>query len=344
MYDEGDYVTLEKLYGIPLLSDRYEITRAGSMDVDSYNNLYILAPYESKILVFNDKGRFLRSLGQPGQGPQDLWGPRNMAIYDDRIYVLEGYMGIKVLDTHGTYLNKIPVKPSNYFFMRPVQENFFMLSFQPDQKDRSIRHYLFSKVSSDSEEIVTLLNFEHNNGVDFLFYPAYALAVARNDNFYFPENANNYSIMKYDETGNLLFAFKRDFTRVPFSEETVDNYRDLYGIMVNTGQVPSLPEFFPVIRKLFPDSRENVWVVSGEIYQERFEMETDGTIDIFNEDGIWLHTFTMKEISVQSVIKKNRLYNATKISPVDGQQYVNVYKIDYKYDFTRRQEYPIYEQ
>lgn len=73
-------------------------------------------------------------------------------------------------------------------------------------------------------------------------------------------------------------------------------------------------------------------IVSGEIDQDLMdpsENVEESTIDIFSSAGKWLYTFESNKIETRSIIKNDRLYTISNMSHVDGQQYINVYKIKY---------------
>lgn len=330
LYDEKEFISLEKIYSIELISDKYEVSMTSHLIADNENNLYVLGYFECAIIVFDDKGNYLRTMGQKGQGPQDLLEPILLSLYDNRLYILEGFYNIKIWNTQGEYVQKIFITPGNYEMMKRLKDNYLLFS-KSSRKGSQIMKYSLIKASEDFKDTKVLFTYDKNNDSEFLHDLRYPIAVDSKNQIYFLEKSDIYSIIKFDLTGKPILKFGRDYKRIPLSDETVENYQKLYGDLLKSGQIPALPKYPPVIRRIFLDSQENVWVVSGEIFQDKFELVTDGTIDIFNDEGIWLCTFKMNDISVQSIIKNDRLYNITNIDSKTGQQYINVYKIHYNY-------------
>jgi len=325
LYSEKEYITLEKIYSIELLSDKYEISGATDMVVDNENNLYVLSVFEGTVTVFDENGKYIRTMGQHGEGPQDLNRPIRFSLYENKLHIIEGYNSrIKIWDTKGEYVKKIFITPSNYYLIKTIKNGYLVLSFMITGDNRKIRNWSFSKTSINFKDKNVLFKYEQNIDTESKFSPESLLAINKNNQFYFPEKSDIYSIIKYDISGKPLLSFGRKYKRIPFSKEARMYKQKRFG-------ENDLPKYPPVIRIVFIDSKENVWVVSGEISRDVEEKLIEVEVDIFNKDGIWLYSFKTNNIVNQSFIKNDRLYTVTKISPITGQQYINVYKIHYNY-------------
>lgn len=331
LYSESEFIYLEKLHSIELLSDKYEISQATDMVVDNENNLYVLSQFESTVTVFDDSGKYIRNMGRHGEGPQDLFRPNRMSFYENKLYIFQSPSSIKIWDTKGEYIDRIIITLGNYFLIKPIKDSFLVLSFIATVDNRKIHNWSFSKTSINFKDKNVLLKYEKNRDTEFKYSPESVLTISKNNQFYFPEKSDIYSIIKYDLSGKPILSFGRKYKSIPFSKEARMYYQKLFGESVQAGRLSDLPKYPPVIRIVFLDSQGNVWVVSGEINHDLDENGIESTVDIFNEDGIWLYTFKFNDISYQSFIKNDRFYNVTKISPDTGQQYINVFKIHYNY-------------
>ena len=90
------FVSLEELHTINIDEfNEYYIYKLSDIDVDSDTNLYVLDFYESTVTVFDKNGKYLRSMGRRGQGPNELENPLSISIYDDKISIFENFKGIK---------------------------------------------------------------------------------------------------------------------------------------------------------------------------------------------------------------------------------------------------------
>jgi len=322
-----EYLTLEKLYSINTFGETYEIPMVSDIDVDDKNNLYILCYNTCEINVFNDKGEYLKTFGGRGYGPGELLNPRLFSYYNNNFYIYEDKRDIIVLDCNGRYVEKININFPNTFLIKRVEDNFFVMYISKISENRKINTYSLSLISNNNSNNV-LLNIDKNWDIAHFFNPVRALAVDNNGYFYFPENSKEYSIKKYDINGTVVFSFERIYDPVPYSQEAQDCCNKIYEESIKSGSMKKLTKYPPTIRKLLIDSRNNIWVVSGEDKTLYDNMEI--VVDIFNDTGKWIYNFKTPFIESKSLIKNDRLYTPTQINQ-DGEQYINVYKIHYNY-------------
>jgi len=108
---------------------------------DSQNNLYFADSSLHYIKVFNAQGRFLRQVGEKGQGPGTFFIPLSLGIDDsDQIWVLDfGNRRFQVLSTTGKPLNVIRANlyiPSE--LMLPGNEQMAYLDYSSSLKGKGI--------------------------------------------------------------------------------------------------------------------------------------------------------------------------------------------------------------
>jgi len=96
-----------------LTLDTQEILLSQPVKILRYcDKLYILDRRLCKILVLDPQGRFLYSVGRPGQGPGDLEYPHSFTISKDKIYVLSsGSRRIDLFSLNGNYEKRIALVP-----------------------------------------------------------------------------------------------------------------------------------------------------------------------------------------------------------------------------------------
>jgi len=80
---------------------------------DGGDNLYVLDQGNSRVLVFDARGRFLRQFGKQGGGPGEFQFPGSISIdADGSIVVFDmARRGYSVFDADGTYREHIPLPP-----------------------------------------------------------------------------------------------------------------------------------------------------------------------------------------------------------------------------------------
>lgn len=79
------------------------------ISLDQANRLYILDNLERKVSVFDEDGRFVRSLGRAGRGPGEFVGPTGVfALPSGQIGVLDAGAGlILIFDSTGRYSSSV---------------------------------------------------------------------------------------------------------------------------------------------------------------------------------------------------------------------------------------------
>ena len=87
---------------------------------DRNDNLYVLDQGNSRVLVFDARGRFLRQFGKQGGGPGEFQFPGSISIdADGSIVVFDmARRGYSVFDADGTYREHIPL-PQGFGMPRP---------------------------------------------------------------------------------------------------------------------------------------------------------------------------------------------------------------------------------
>ena len=85
--------------------------RLKDIATDSKNNIYILDRKEKFMYLFNEKGKFLKKIGRPGQGPGEFERPCSIYIDSkDTIYILdERHRRVEIFDSNASYVKSIKV-------------------------------------------------------------------------------------------------------------------------------------------------------------------------------------------------------------------------------------------
>jgi len=80
---------------------------------------------------------------------------------------------------------------------------------------------------------------------------------------------------------------------------------------------------------MFQDNRKNLWVISGETYEDNRNPNYENTIDIFNKKGEWLYSFKSKFISRYCFFNNWKIYRVLPIDLDTYDQIIEVYEIKY---------------
>jgi hypothetical protein len=334
-FDGKPFVKLVKLYDldvtrISLFSKESDEGFRRVIDFDGNDNIYILDGYESRISVFNDRGDFVRSFGRAGQGPDEFSRPSALLVKNDKILMFEGFNELKVVDLKGEYISKQPVFIENRLDVRSSGDKFYVLRGKTDPTFTSF------------QLILTAYDEGFVNGRDLFRYvypPGFKgiqknnpvwnwLFVSATGEFYFPEdNLNAYSIIKYSREGKPKLKFSRDYAVAPYSKEARARIYSADEQWIKQGGVS--PQAPPVVVNMFQDQRRNIWVISGETYEDNMIPYFENAVDIFSEDGEWLSSFKTKSISKNCLCHNGRIYNVLPANQKTYGQFIEVYRIEY---------------
>lgn len=336
-FTDNKYVELEKLYSI----DVTQISLFGKdtssnlqrlIDFDENNNMYILDSFESKISVFNENGEFVKSFGRAGQGPNEFIRPNSLIIKEDKIYVFQGFFECKIVDLEGEYISTHSIHIENPLEYKIVGDNFYILRAKIDQTFTELELILLKIEGDNFSKSKEILKYDYPpgfRGPSYDFWWPNWLLILDTGEFYFPENnLSKYSLIKYNEDGEPELIFSRKYNIKEYSKEAKDRFYSMYEKQIERGDM-EFPQSPPVVRTMFQDNKKNVWVISGETYEDNRNPDFENTIDIFNKKGEWLYSFKSKLISRYCFYNDGKIYRVLPINLDTYDQYIEVYKIKY---------------
>lgn len=330
-------IELEKLYVI----DVTRISMFGKeksrgfdnvMGFDGRNNLYILDSYECKISVFDGNGRFVRSFGGPGQGPQEFFRPSLFFVKDQEIHVLQGFgFDFKIVNLEGEFVSTRSVQFENPLRFYVSGQDVYLFSGKTDPTFTQLE-FIISRYESgrfDKGEVLMIHNYPPGlNGPNYDFIWPNWLLISDDGEFYFPEdNLNKYSITKFGRDGKPELIFGRKYDLQAFSKQAKDRFYALFSRQVDTGTM-KFPQSPPVVRKMFQDQKKNIWVVSGETYEDNEDAEYENTVDVFNGKGEWLYSLKSRSISKNCLYNDGKIYRILPIEPDTFRQTIEVYSLN----------------
>lgn len=336
-YVEKKYVELEKLYSINVTEISFfgKETSSGFgrvIDFDENNNMYILDTYESKISVFNENGEFVKSLGREGQGPEEFSRTNQFFIKKDKIYVFQGFHEIKIVNLEGEYISSHLINIENPLKYFAVGNNFYLFSAKLDRTFTKLE-FILNRFEDDqfskSKEIFHSDYPPGFEGANYDFSWFNWLLILDNGEFYFPEdNLKKYSIIKHNKEGEPQLIYSRNYKIKDYSKDAKDRFDSIYEQQIKEGD-KKFPLSPPVVRKMFQDNEKNIWVISGETYEDNMNPEYENTIDIFDDKGKWLYSFKSKFLSRYCLYNDGRIYKVLPINLDTYDQYIEVYEIKY---------------
>lgn len=282
-------------------------TIMSDLDIDSKGNIYILDMNKSLIKKFSKDGKYLGAFGRRGQGPGELQLANVMAVIEDTVYAGDlplrkfskfspsGEFASSFTVTHEMpqYLfkaGKDKFLSTGQYFENVDDENFLVRIVGIYNKWFELVHEVFK---------VKIKIQDNNDGFNLLDYIAVVTCDLKNERVFVAENSEDfYKVHCYDYSGNLLYTIKKDYMRIPFSENELDDFNR------TTGRIypRTTAKFKKAINEMFYDKYDRLWVCPSvdrtkgnpnrfvaDIFKEgvflkTIEFDFTNGYDYFNED------------------------------------------------------------
>ena len=108
----GQTYTVEKVREIPLLLDDDIVGGVSDMVMDTDGRFFLSDYGQHTIWVAESSGVISQRLGRGGTGPGELVEPRSVAVFEDKVVVLDtGDNRVKIFTQDGTYLSDFRIAP-----------------------------------------------------------------------------------------------------------------------------------------------------------------------------------------------------------------------------------------
>ena len=331
-------IDLKKLYtldvtNISLFAKESNPSLGGKIGFDRRDRMYILDPWTASISIFDESGRFVRSFGRNGQGPDEFSNPSSLFIKDDQIHVLHAFgHQLKILSLDGKYLSSLNVNQENPLRYYAAGDDIYLFSGKTERTFTHLDFILRRFEGGQLEKEQILLTTPYPPGLQGpnvgSIWPNW-LWISSDGSFYFPEdNFRKYSIVKYDRDGRPELLFGRTYEIRPYSEKARERIIADNAKTTSQGRV-SVPAAPPLIACLFRDQRKNMWVISGETFEETEDPEFANSVDVFSAKGGWLYSFKTKDVSKNSVYHNGKTFTLRPAEPVTEKQPIEVFEIRY---------------
>ncbi|MBC7362698.1 MAG: 6-bladed beta-propeller, partial [Candidatus Aminicenantes bacterium] len=184
-----DYVDVKKLFDIDvtqinIFSKEYDFSKF--IDFDKNHNLYILDSYSGIIWVFDTKnGKLINKFGQIGQGPNEFEDANRLVIKDDKLFVFQGFFGLKILSLNGNYISQKTITIENPLMIKAVSDKFFLLTGKTDRTFTNLE-LILREVDESFSGGKEVWRYKCPLGLKGPVYWEW-LYINKNGNFYYPK-------------------------------------------------------------------------------------------------------------------------------------------------------------
>ncbi len=268
--------------------EEYLLNRPFQMRVDGQGYIYVLDYGDCHILVYDDDGKYIRTIGRKGQGPGEI---TSLAFFDfsqdGRVFVND-YMNQRIIifDRKGNLLGGFKLEgfysgilfagDGRVYFQEKSQKEEIELTSEL-QESQMITSII--SLDSDGQNKKRLIDIESETvRIQAVEGGAISVGGSRTERFIWaldPKGrlyagfSKTYQITVLDADGSVEFRFGRGYTPVA-NEEHKDN--------------PRLNEFHPAFYpNMLIDGDSNCWI------RQFTPVDFEGYLyDIFNQEGIFI--------------------------------------------------------
>jgi len=308
--------TLEEIFKID--TEDTEIVNLGIPDirdfaVNSLGEVFILRAVKGEgnfVFKFDRNGRFIKSFAPQGPGPGEIQIPYHIAIdSEDNILIVDaGKRKILKYDKDGVFIKSYDGRGVRIIASGPKKNLLAMeSSFSP--KDKKLKlSYVLRLLNPDLEEIrvIEKFNYEVQQTTKFRAIEPLFCWSASHDNIYVAREDRGYEIWVYDFNGKLKRKIRKEYKKIPFSEEYKEKI--LKPWPKGMRERVYFPEFHFPLQSLIAGDDGTLLVATFEKGNNPGEF----LFDIFNEEGVFIGRKSLNVISwdnrLYAQIRANKFY------------------------------------
>lgn len=321
IYDEDVFVLEEELsIGEAEGREEYMFSRIRSVAVDDEERIYILDTTEAHVKVFDQKGKYIRTIGRDGQGPGEFQSPLVLSITSQNELVVEDFTNrLSFFSLEGEFKRNLLTAKTGALGIDMDSEGNIIATVIVREKENP--RYEIKKFDSE-------LNYLHSLGSSPLpsvtrngfnpFMPSIRSDINYNDQIVtgYPEK---YEIEIFDKSGNMIRKIIKDYDPIEISEEEKKEATESMPPDIKL----TIPRYHAAYRWLITDDE-------GRIFVRTFERVVNGEDyyhDIFDEEGRYIAKIPLGFFP--RIWKNKKLYTIEEDE--EGYQYVKRYKVTWKF-------------
>ena len=293
-----------------------------SFTVDDEGNIYLLDRKENKILVFDKKGKYLRSFGKKGQGPGEISGPVGIRLTPARELLVEDSLNQRFafFSLDGKFLRSIST--GKFFGLAGVEFD--------SQAKMIAQHFVFekNKVGQEIKKFDKELNPLFTIATDYMNIMAGKInplsmltiyRVGKNDTILI-SNLDRYEIKVLNSEGKVIKRILKEWEPIKISDEY--KKERLAQLPPETAMFKDrieVPKVFPPYENFFLDEQRRIFVKT----YETGKMKEEHLFDIFDAAGNYIAKIALK--GNDHFIKGGKLYSVEETE--DGFQVLKCYSL-----------------
>jgi hypothetical protein len=315
----------------------YSFNRVRGVAVDNEGNIYAVDMSNRRVQVFDQKGKYLRTIGGMRPGPGAFQQPYKILLDENtgNIYVSDGPK-IKVFNQEGQFVADIIPKafPVDFIIAGEGMILAKTASGRPEEETEEL-----TKINLKGESLGTYASFPffnilstkidggYGSGRSGLEHDVLVAGIDQQTCLY--GYSKEYELNVIDSQGKLLFKIEKDAPYHNVTPGEQDEYRKkaalirkkMLGKFKDIQVILKLPEHWPCFYNLLTDSEKRIYVQTNHT---QHQPEVDKEVDIFSPDGYYLYKSVIPYFT--RVIKSGFLYSSFA-DEKSGVEYVKRFRI-----------------
>lgn len=273
------------------------LTDIYGFDVNSSGDIFIFehpASQEDCILKFNGDGVFIKSFGNRGQGPGEIQYPYYQKInLNDEVSLCDaGNMKLLVFDGNGDIIRESKLE-ANYSgatqFLPLTNGNYLCRKLEIGTDSYGLVLFLLDSKFEEIAELGRAITAISMKATQKMPPPVFTLGLS-NTHIFVGLEERGYDIHVYDFEGQLIRKIRKEYTPVPFSEESKEQIMKRFESLPSFRKKIVMPKHNPPFKHLFADDLGRLYVVTFEQGNNQGEYKTD----VFDTEGVLCSQLSLK--------------------------------------------------
>jgi len=301
-----------------------------TLGVNEQGDIYILDEQAGNIKIFDQNGRFLKTIGKKGQGPGEFGMPISLAIMPSQNIIVNdmGQRKILFFDKEGNYLRQFSIADKFLFFGPMVTSTGDLIASHTIPQDRPVT--VLKKFNQELEPLLTFTSIPVDKPPAVNIFVARSLSSLRwaltdKDEIIWGDIKNpEYELYVHNQDGTLTKKITKNYDPLPITAEDKDNLmEETFGQSQTRDQWDvRFPDNYPPYTGFSIDDR-------GHFLVRRYEKQENkqgGLVDIFDSEGRYMAKIRLKMNPL--IFKKDHMYTIEENE--EGFKVVKRYKIRWK--------------